>query len=66
MHTFLNTHTSFAAETHGDLGSGSIEVIPVVAPNGDVLMTICTEHYPIYITKAQVMAFFNLVDAPAT
>ena len=55
-------HTTFVAETQHAHGIGSVEVIPVLQRDGQTLMTVCTEEYPIYITKAQAMEFFGLVE----
>lgn len=49
------TQAAFMAHASGERVDFQVEIISV---NGQ--MAVCTEEYPVYITKEQAMKFFNL------
>lgn len=58
------THTEFQALAQGKCDY-TLKVIPV-ANDGETLMTVLATEEAVYISKAQVMAFFGLVEPTAT
>lgn len=54
-------HQEFSAVLSTAYVDYTVDVVPITDCVGDILMTVMAEQGPIYITKAQAMAFFNLV-----
>lgn len=54
-------HTEFQALAQGKCDY-TLKVVPI-ANEGETLMTILATEEAVYISKAQAMAFFGLVDA---
>lgn len=52
----------FQATAQSSGGTLPVNVSPIRFPDTGTLMAVCAPGGVVYITKAQAMAFFNLVD----